>query len=356
MSMTWAPLHSGNWIFHCHIASHMTRREYFEADRRMPTGTFTSAAMSHDEGHLQHMAALIIGIRVRPRGVQEAVLPVSQQIRLLVRSRANVYGEDVGYGFVRGDSPAAAMRDSFSVPGPTLELTRGKRVAITLVNQAHEPVAVHWHGIELESFPDGVPGWSGSGATTLPHIMPGDSLTVRFTAPRSGTFMYHSHSNEMQQISSGLYGAIVVNEPGVKRDTMHDKVLLVSDGGPVINFFDPKQYPPSLLNGQRTPAPIDVVAGEPVRLRLINIRTENSMDFELLDAGQPAQWRILAKDGMPRPANQSAPRLAKLRSAPGEIYDLEITPRAGSSLVLKYDLHDVSPKNAKPVMLEIRAH
>ncbi|MDB4909307.1 MAG: multicopper oxidase type 3, partial [Gemmatimonadetes bacterium] len=219
MSMTWAPLHSGNWIFHCHIASHMTRREFFEADRRMPASTMTSAPMSHDESHLQHMAALIIGIRVRPRGVQEAVLPVSQQIRLLVRSRANVYGEDVGYGFVRGDSPAAAMRDSFSVPGPTLELTRGKRVAITVVNQAHEPVAVHWHGIELESVPDGVPGWSGSGATTMPHIMPGDSLTVRFTTPRAGTFMYHSHSNEMQQISSGLYGAIIVREPGAKPDS-----------------------------------------------------------------------------------------------------------------------------------------
>ena len=129
-----------------------------------------------------------------------------------MRSRASVYGKYVGYGFVRGDSPEAAMRDSFSVPGPTLELVRGKRVAVTIVNQSHEAAAVHWHGIELESYPDGVPGWSGSGATTIPFIMPGDSLTVRFTAPRAGTFMYHSHSNEMQQISSGMYGAIIVRD------------------------------------------------------------------------------------------------------------------------------------------------
>ena len=113
-----------------------------------------------------------------------------------------------------GDSPAAAKRDSFSVPGPTLELTRGKRVAITIVNQSQERAAVHWHGIELESYPDGVPGWSGIGTRTIPSIMPGDSLTVRFTPPRAGTFMYHSHSNEIQQITSGLYGAIIVLEPG----------------------------------------------------------------------------------------------------------------------------------------------
>ena len=104
-----------------------------------------------------------------------------------MRSRANVYGDYVGYGFVRGDAPEAATRDSFSVPGPTLELTRGQRVAITLVNQSHEAAAVHWHGIELESYPDGVPGWSGAGRNILPPIAPRDSLTVRWTPPGPST-------------------------------------------------------------------------------------------------------------------------------------------------------------------------
>lgn len=119
MAMTWSPVHSGNWILHCHVASHITKRELFELDRRMPHRSADSPAAAHDERDLQHMAALVIGIRVRPHSPQDPVLPVSQQIRLLVRSRANVYGEYVGYGFVRGDSPEAVTRDSFSVPGPS---------------------------------------------------------------------------------------------------------------------------------------------------------------------------------------------------------------------------------------------
>jgi FtsP/CotA-like multicopper oxidase with cupredoxin domain len=332
MSMTWSPLHSGNWILHCHIASHMTRRELFEADRRMPAST-TMSAMPHDEAHLQHMAALVIGIRVRPHGPPDPVLPVSQQFRLLVRSKANVYGEYPGYGFVLGDSRAAQMRDSFSAPGPTLELIRGQRVSVTLVNQAHEPVAVHWHGIELESFPDGVPGWSGSGATTLPHVMPGDSITVRFTAPRAGTFMYHSHSNEMQQISSGLYGAIIVREPGAKPDSA-EHTLMFSDDGPVINFI--KRSPPVLLNGKMNPDTIDVHAGHPALLRLINIRTENSTQFALEQDGAPVLWREIAKDGAALSAHQIRTLPATLISGPGEIHDMEITPLKPGIMILRY--------------------
>jgi FtsP/CotA-like multicopper oxidase with cupredoxin domain len=33
MSMTWAPTRSGNWIFHCHLASHISTDEALESDR-----------------------------------------------------------------------------------------------------------------------------------------------------------------------------------------------------------------------------------------------------------------------------------------------------------------------------------
>jgi FtsP/CotA-like multicopper oxidase with cupredoxin domain len=332
MSMTWSPAHSGNWVFHCHIASHASSRDYFNVDHLMPT-PMVAASVAQDKAHLSHMGGLVLGIRVKPRGPQEPEQPVSQTIRLLVRSRANVYGKDVGYGFVRGDSPEAAMRDSFSVPGPTLELRRGKRVAVTIVNQSHEAAAVHWHGIELESYPDGVPGWSGSGATTIPFIMPGDSLTVRFTTPRAGTFMYHSHSNEMQQVSSGLYGAIIVRDDSTPAGD--ERTLLFSDDGPFSNFF--AIGPPTLLNGKLHPDTIDVRAGRPTRLRLINIRAENSIDMRIERDGAPVLWRMVAKDGASLPLHQIHERPAILTTNPGETYDFEITPEKAGTMILRYD-------------------
>jgi len=238
----------------------------------------------------------------------------------------------VGYGFVRGDAPAAATRDSFSVPGPTLELTRGQRVAITLVNQSHEAAAVHWHGIELESFPDGVPGWSGSGTTTMPFIAPGDSLTIHFTPPRAGTFIYHSHSNEMQQIASGMYGALIVRDSAAPDSA--DRTLLFSDDGPAISFV--KASPPVLLNGMLHPDTISVLAGTTTRLRMINIRAENATETTLEQNGAPVLWRMVAKDGAALPLNQVRERPATVTSNPGETYDFEIAPKKPGTMILKY--------------------
>jgi manganese oxidase len=332
MSMTWTPVHAGNWVFHCHISSHSTSSRYFEMDRRAPTQMDTSMKM-HDEEHLNHMGALVIGIRVKPHGPQPAEPPVSQRIRLLVRSRANVYGKYYGYGFVRGDAPEAAMRDSFSTPGPTLELVRGKRVEITVVNQSRDAASVHWHGIELESFPDGVPGWSGMGSNTIPFILPGDSLTVRFTPPRAGTFIYHSHSNEMQQISSGLYGAIIVRDPAAHSD-VDERTLLLSDDGPTISFTKTSQ--PILLNGRLDADTIDVRAGVPTRLRFINIRNESSTELALDQNGAPVSWRIVAKDGADLPAHQIRERPAAMLSAPGETFDAMITPAKPGTMTFRY--------------------
>lgn len=59
-----------------------------------------------------------------------------------------------------------------------LDLVRCERVAVRLVNHAHEPIAVYWRGVELESLPSGAHGGSGMGTRTLPIIAPGDLLTA----------------------------------------------------------------------------------------------------------------------------------------------------------------------------------
>ena len=213
-------------------------------------------------------------------------------------------------------------------------------MAITIVNRSHEPAAVHWHGIELESFPDGVPGWSGSGDRLLPAILPGDSLTVRFTPPRAGTFMYHSHFNELQQITLGLYGAILVLEPGQVDDPETDRVLLLSDAGATPN---PRLGPfaRAMLNGRVEPEPMRLRAGTTYRFRIVNIRSDYAVSLGLLDSeGQPVEWRHVAKDGADLPPAQAALRPARLLSEVGEIYDFEFTPRSPGRLTLRFGFRD----------------
>ena len=252
------------------------------------------------------MAGLVLGIRVAPRGATPAPASDPRRIRLLVRSKPNMYGTHPGYAYVLGGTPEAS--DSAPLPrkSPTLVLEKDQPVAITVVNRSEEPAAVHWHGIELESFPDGVPGWSGQrpGAPWLPALAPPHSLTVRFTPPRAGTFMYHSHFDEFEQIASGLYGPIIVTAPGQRFDGETDRVLLFSDAGPTTNVVR-GPFPPALLNGSARPAPLDLRAGITYRFRLINIRTDYTVALALLDHGKPARWRLAAKDGADLPATQA---------------------------------------------------
>lgn len=327
MRITWSPDRSGNWIFHCHFAGHISPWSRIEIDR---------TSMAPDTSMRAHMSRLVLGITVKPRGAVVQAGEATRKIRLLVRSHAKIYGDYVGYAFVLGGSPAERDTATMPVPGPTLELTRGERVAVTIVNQSHDQAAVHWHGIEVESYADGVPGWSGGGANILPMIAPGESLTVRFTPPRAGTFIYHSHSNEFQQIASGLYGALIVNEPGTRRDTMVDKVLLLSDGGPIVNFFDLPHLPRALLNGQADPAPLELRADVATRLRIINIHAEWTLRVSLMSGDVPARWRIVAKDGMPVPRSLSVERPATMLIGAGETYDVEVVPEAGAPMSLRY--------------------
>src|SRR6185369_4351709 len=325
MSLSWSPDRPGNWIFHCHFAGHMSPRDAWDADRTtLKPAAWTMPHTGMAAAAMPHMFNLVMSIRVKPKGAVVQAGDATRSMRMLIRSKQNVYGKYVGYSFVLGGSPAERNTQAMPVPGPVLELTRGERVAFTIVNKSHEGAAIHWHGIELESYADGVPEVSGDPGHVLPIIKPGDSITVHYTPPRSGTFLYHSHSNEFQQISSGLYGALIVRDPGPPRDTTVDKVLILSDNGPTINLVDPAELTQPLLNGKRTPDPIDLRAGVATRLRLINIRADMGMLVSLMDGDKPAMWRNTAKDGFTRPASQAQPRPAVVALGSGETYDFEV--------------------------------
>jgi manganese oxidase len=317
IELTWVPDRPGNWLFHCHDNFHIQTNVAL---------TTTSIAARHASSH--DMGNLVMGVHVNGRGVVTAS-HARRHLRLIARADAGSTVEQPAYGYALED-PSVATVSRPMLPGPTLILRRGEPVAITVVNELPEPTSVHWHGIELQSYYDGVAGFAGTPERLAPEIAPKDSFVVRFTPPRAGTFMYHTHVNDIRQQRAGLSGALLVLEPGTTYDPSLDIVLLLSTPR-----MDAEQDR-ILLNGTLTPAPLELHVGTPYRLRLINIHTYRpAMRVELKSAAGRESWRAVAKDGADLPRTLATVRPAFFPLSNGETYDFEYTPTAPGEVQLE---------------------
>ncbi|HEU4631669.1 MAG TPA: multicopper oxidase domain-containing protein [Gemmatimonadaceae bacterium] len=224
--------------------------------------------------------------------------------------------EEPAYGYALQERPDVGATPHPRLPGPTLLLKRGEPVSIMVVNALPEPTAVHWHGIELESYSDGVAGFSGTGDRLSPAIAPRDSFDARFTLPRSGTLMYHPHADEVRQQQAGFSGALPVVDSPAAFDPATDLVLLISTPRRAVD--DARV----LLNGSTTPPPLELRAGVRYRLRLVDIHTSRpSMIVRLLRDSTPVAWRAVAKDGMTLPPELATVRPAMQQMENGEADD-----------------------------------
>jgi FtsP/CotA-like multicopper oxidase with cupredoxin domain len=233
------------------------------------------------------------------------------------------------YGFTLEDGGRLTPTSPPYLPGPTIVLKRGEPVSITVENRLPEATGVHWHGIELESYYDGVPGFAGTPDHIAPPIMPAELFEARFTPPRAGTFIYHSHVNEVRQQQAGLSGALLVLDDPKSYDPIRDIVLLVTT---------PRRLADDdvvLLNGTATPPPRDMRVGERYRLRLINVHVSRpNLSIRVLRGDAVLTWRALAKDGMDLPLDQSTVRPSEQQVGNGETYDFEFVPSmAGENIV-----------------------
>ena len=324
ISLTWVPERAGNWMFHCHDNYHVLRNRPLDGSR------LPAEHLMHVNNHsLEMMGGLVMGVEVRPNGA-----PVSQpndggrrRLRLVARVDSGGTDAEPAYGYVLQDGKATTPTRSPLLPGPTILLRRGEPVSITVVNELPEATAVHWHGIELESYFDGVAGFSGGSGRISPAIAPRDSFEARFTPPRAGTFIYHPHADEVRQQEAGLSGAIVVLDNPDAYDPVHDVVLLVSS--PRRNADGETVF----LNGTNAPQPRDMRVGQRYRLRLVNIHTYRpSMIARLMRDSTLLEWRALAKDGRDLPPERATMRPAQQQSGNGETYDFEFTPTAPGDL------------------------
>ena len=343
VELSWKAERPGNWVFHCHYAIHIS--DFVTLDTK--NGKLNTDAQMHHETNAPHqMYGLVMGISVAPKGQQLAAAAPERIIRIEQREKPNVYGMQPGMSFAVTKGGQGTDGATAAIPGPPLVLERGKRVEVTIVNRSSQHAAVHWHGIELESYPDGVPGWSGSGKDILPSIAPKDSLTVRWTPPRAGSFMYHSHFNEARQMGGGLYGPIIVLEPGEKYNPETDRTLFFGTAGYIVSFLE--SAPKVVLNGSARPEPMELKANTKYRFRLFNLAGDNPTMVRLAKDGALVEWRAVAKDGYPLPPSQATARRAELTFDPGEIYDFEFTPATPGDLTLSFGLPQPPPPPSKP--------
>jgi len=358
MSLEWVPERPGNWLFHCHLVRHMALVQRIEpraampAMRAMPAADHRMSSVHHAE---ENMAGLVMGILVAPRPGGSAARalalasgrdpgpPAVRQMRVVATQRAQVFGDMPAHSFVWQQGAVEPARDSMQFPGSTLVLHRGEPTAITVVNRLSSPLAVHWHGMEIESWFDGVGGWSGAGRSVRPPIAPGDSFIVRMTPPRAGTFIYHTHDEAGSELSTGLYGALIVEEPAAPRDTTRDHVI-------VMGMLGESRKWTLAVNGRTDATPLTLTPGTH-RLRFVSIPVDEVIRVAFVRDTVVQRWRSVATDGAELPAAQRREGGAQRSVSAGQTFDVEVTIPAGeaSGYALRFTTvwYPTDPRNDK---------
>jgi FtsP/CotA-like multicopper oxidase with cupredoxin domain len=309
ITLKWIPERAGNWLFHCHMLIHM-----------MPPEDHAG----HQAPAAAGMSGLVVGVQVTgPDRVAPETSGARRELRLTIDPDTR-HGATPSFKVTLQDGSRPIVRvNDRPVPGPALVLTRGEPVSVEVMNRLEEPTAIHWHGIELESYSDGVPGFGGTSNNITPPVAAGGSFTARFTPSRAGTFIYHTHWHNSAQLAAGIYGAIVVLEPGQKYDPSVDHLVVIGLDGP----NRPLPDEPVVINGESKPRPLVLKAGVPNRLRFINITPDNvAFTVQLLSRFDPHSWTTVGKDGASLPTTGRKAQPARQLISVGETYDFEVAP------------------------------
>ncbi len=216
-----------------------------------------------------------------------------------------------------------------TVPGPMFRVTAGDHIRVTFINHFPTATAVHWHGLEVPSDADGVPG------VGMKPIQPGQTYVYDFTVHEVdvGTHWYHSHYDDMEQVAGGFYGAFIVDpRPGtvqaqqaIKADMDYTEFISTMPGGWYV------------INGKSFPdtQPILVKHGQTVHIRLIGADTMMMHPMHL----HGHFFNIVAEDGhmLAQPIQKDT-----LQVAPGETYDLTFYAWAPPGSIYPFHCHILS--------------
>ena len=245
-----------------------------------------------------------------------------------------------------------------SVPGPVLKAKKGDEMVIRVTNDLPEATVIHWHGIRLPAAMDGTD-------SVQKPIEPGEDFEYRFTVPDAGTFWYHSHFNETEQMERGMYGALVVED---ELDPVFDdeKIFVIDDikldrnnefrkGNAMqrwIERHDGRQGDIILINGIENPV-INMNSGQTERWRFINA---SSARYVRLSLGGKT-FRIIGTDGG---LIESPVDVTEVMLVPGERIDIAVGPFSENEVFsidsLKYNrMTFLRPRNAQMATVQVGA-
>ncbi|MCJ7758398.1 MAG: multicopper oxidase domain-containing protein [Gillisia sp.] len=289
-------------------------------------------------------------------------LPVHEYTLEINQEMVNKAGKDV-----------MGMTINGSIPGPTLEFNEGEYAVIHVKNNMDVETSIHWHGMLLPNFYDGVPYLS------TPPIEPGKTLKYEFTIKQNGTYWYHSHT--MLQEQSGVFGSIVIQPKEKTLEYDKELVLILSDWtnekpmdvlrflkrgtewynikkgtatplnqviargafGAQLDFWRQRMegadiadiyYPAFLINGQQTMEYPGFKPGEKIRLRIIDGAASTS--FWMTFGGEtPTLVSADGKDVIPVKKNKTFIGVA-------ETYDFIVTIPHGGKMEFRITAQDGS--------------
>ena len=301
MQMRWEVKRPGNWLFHCHLSFHVT------SDIRLP-----DADKLDPEGVHQHMAGLVLGIKVKD-GPSDLIAKGTPKNLNLYATESN--DQFSTYKFSDQNT------DKTFTPGDLLVLKQYQTTNITVKNAMDEATSVHWHGLEIDSWSDGVPSWSSSDGRSSPAIEPGESFTYKLSTMRAGTFVYHSHLDDVKQLTQGLYGPmIVIGENEVYHPELDHFYMM---GWKTAFPGKPEDLD---LNGWQEVPDQEAKLGETHRLRVINIAPAGNGWVRMTKDDKIVAIKAIAKDGADLPLPQQHEVDVSPRLFVGETADYSFTP------------------------------
>ncbi len=190
--------------------------------------------------------------------------------------------EDLAAGIVR-----AVWSYNGTSPGPVLHGRVGDEFVITLVNNGTMGHSIDFHA--GENAPDLV----------MRTIEPGESLEYKFTAGRSGIWMYHCSTMPMSlHIANGMFGAVVI-EPEDLPEVDEQYVLIQSEfyaeEGPLSSADKAATLIPDavMFNGrafQYDVHPLTAQVGDRVRFWVLDVGPNSPLAFHIVGTQFDTWW------------------------------------------------------------------